>query len=98
MFEQCMKNLREELLKKMGEENITLTELSIRCDVSCRRMSDIVNGEARNISFSTFVSICENADLSYINIFGISNKALFEAELKTLVVTDGKNRYKLHKV
>lgn len=92
-----LSNLRDSILLKMEEGGFTLTEMSIKCDVSARRLSDIVRGEAKDISFSTFINICENSGISYAEIFEIDSFSIFENMLRRFILTDGKYKYKFRK-
>ena len=93
-----MKNLRELILQKMEEKNYTNRDMSIICDVSMRRFVDIKNGKVTNIDLSTLVKICEGAGISYIDVFEFKDMEVFDRAIRGFVLTDGKEKYKLHRV
>lgn len=72
-----MKNLRELILKKMEDENYTISRFADKCEVSEREISRIKNGEANNIRFDVFVKICENSNISYKNVFNLKEDTYY---------------------
>ena len=54
-----LENLRCLILKEMETNNWSLAETAIQCDISTRRLSDIVRGEAKDINLSTLIKICD---------------------------------------
>lgn len=97
-MKQYLRRLRQELIKKMNENHWTITQLSIICDISYHSMCNIVNGNMKDINFSTFVKICDNTQISYIDIFDISNQELFEKEICKYLLSDGHSKFRLKKV
>ena len=72
-MEKYLLNFRNSLIKKMNENNWSITQLAIICDCSYHGMCNIVNGNVNDINFSTFIKICENANISYEDIFEIES-------------------------
>ena len=85
------------LIKKMNENNWNITQLAIICDCSYHGMCNIVNGNVNDINFSTFIKICENANISYEDIFEIESLDSLEKELQKFYVTNGKTKFRLLK-
>lgn len=92
-----MLNFRNSLIKKMNENNWNITQLAIICDCSYHGMCNIVNGNMHDINFSTFIKICENAKISYEDIFEIESLDSLEKELQKFYVTNGKTKFRLRK-
>lgn len=92
---ESLKNLRNELLKKMEENDLNITQLSIICDISYHGMCNIVNGTSNDINLATFEKICENADISYADIFQITDLEIFEKMIKDFFLTDGNIKFQL---
>lgn len=92
-----MLNFRNSLIKKMNENNWNITQLAIICDCSYHGMCNIVNGNVNDINFSTFIKICENANISYEDIFEIESLDSLEKELQKFYVTNGKTKFRLLK-
>ena len=51
-----------------------------------------------DINFSTFIKICENAHISYADIFDIDDNELLEREMRKFNLTNGKMKFVLQKV
>lgn len=92
-----MRRLREELIKKMNQKNCSIKDFSIACDVSYHSMRNIVNGISNDMKLSTFLKLCENANISYAEIFNINNSDVLDFALKSAVFSCGKSRYRLRK-
>lgn len=86
---ESLKNLRNELLKKMEENNWNITQLSIICDISYHGMCNIVNGTSKDINLATFEKICKNAGISYADVFQIKDLEMFNKMIKDFFLTDG---------
>lgn len=54
-----LENLRCLILKEMDTNNWGLAETAIQCDISTRRLSDIVRDKAKDINLSTLIKICD---------------------------------------
>lgn len=96
-MEKYLLNFRNNLIKKMNENNWNITQLAIICDCSYHGMCNIVNGNVNDINFSTFIKICENAKISYEDIFEIESLDSLEKELQKFYVTNGKTKFRLQK-
>lgn len=96
-MEKYLLNFRNSLIKKMNENNWNITQLAIICDCSYHGMCNIVNGNVNDINFSTFIKICENANISYEDIFEIESLDSLEKELQKFYVTNGKTKFRLLK-
>lgn len=97
-MERYLSKFRKNLIKKMNENNWNITQLAIICDCSYHGMCNIVNGNVSDINFSTFVKICENAHISYADIFDINDNELLEREMRKFNLTNGKLKFVLQKV
>ena len=62
---QLIKRLSLLILLKMEEKHLTMEELAIQCDMTYRGLQKIVYLEVNDIKLSTFISICQNADIDY---------------------------------
>ena len=96
-MEKYLLNFRNSLIKKMNENNWTITQLAIICDCSYHGMCNIVNGNVNDINFSTFIKICENANISYEDIFEIESFNSLEKEMKKFYISNGKMKFRLLK-
>lgn len=90
--------LSNELVKKMNENSWSIAQLSIICNVSYHGMYNIVNQNVSDINLSTFIKICENAHISYADIFDIDDNELLKREMKKFYITNGKMKFRLEKV
>ena len=95
--EKYIENLRKSLLLKMESDGCTLAEMSIKCDISVRRLSDIICGKTKNMYLDTFVKICKNNRIPLADVLEIDDSEIFENRLKRLIISDEKNKYKLQK-
>lgn len=96
-MEKYLLNFRNSLIKKMNENNWSITQLAIICDCSYHGMCNIVNGNVNDINFSTFIKICENANISYEDIFEIESFNSLEREMKKFYISNGKMKFRLLK-
>lgn len=96
-MEKYLLNFRNSLIKKMNENNWSITQLAIICDCSYHGMCNIVNGNVNDINFSTFIKICENANISYEDIFEIESFNSLEKEMKKFYISNGKMKFRLLK-
>lgn len=96
-MEKYLLNFRNSLIKKMNENNWSITQLAIICDCSYHGMCNIVNGNMHDINFSTFIKICENANISYEDIFEIESFNSLEKEMKKFYISNGKMKFRLLK-
>lgn len=62
-------SLSEILMKKMWEWDLTVEEMARRCDVSTRKFCEIIYKENKGLRLLTLVTICENANIDYADIF-----------------------------
>lgn len=83
------------VIKRIDEMNCTIEEFSIICDISSREISNIKNRTAKDIKFNTFVKLCENAGISYIDIFGYNDRELVDREIQKFILTDGEQKYSI---
>lgn len=97
-MKKYLSNFRNSLIKKMNENNWNITQLAIICDCSYHNMCNIVNGNFHDINFSTFVKICENANISYKDVFEIESFDSLEKEMKKFYITNGKMKFRIEKV
>lgn len=92
-MEKYLLNLRQELSRKMIENRWSIAQLSIICDISYHAMCNIVNGTVKDINFSTFIKICENAKIPYTKILEIKSTEIFKEELTKCILHNGENEY-----
>lgn len=93
-----LSRLRNELLEKMNENNWSIVQLSIICNVSYHGMYNIVNQNVSDINLSTFIKICENTHISYADIFDIDDNEFLKREMKKFYITNGKMKFKIEKM
>lgn len=72
--------------------------MSSMCHISYHGMCNIVNRNVNDINFSTFIKICENAHISYADIFDIDDNELLEREMRKFNLANGKMKFVLQKV
>ena len=96
-MERYLSRLSSELIKKMDENRWSIAQLSAMCHISYHGMCNIVNGNVNDINFSTFVKICENANISYEDIFEIESFNSLEKEMKKFYISNGKMKFRLLK-
>lgn len=68
-IEIVISHLSEILLYKMGQYELTLDEMAKKCEISKRKLCQVVNKEKRGITMETFVKICKNIQIDYSEIF-----------------------------
>lgn len=98
MMKKYLRNLRDLVLEKMGEGNYTIMEFSVKCDVSYQELCNIKNGKSHNPMFETVVKICENAGISYADVFDCHeefNEKSTQEIVSRFHLTDGDQKYKL---
>lgn len=95
---EYLSRLSEELLKKMRENDWSISHLSAVCNVSYHGIYNIINGNVSDINMSTFIKICENTHISYADIFDIDDNELLEREMRKFNLTNGKMKFILQKV
>lgn len=93
-----LSRLSNELVKKMNQNNWSIMQLSMICNISYHGMYNIVNEKVSDINFSTFIKICENTHISYADIFDIDDNELLEREMRKFNLTNGKMKFVLQKV
>lgn len=101
MKEKYLKNLAEQILKKIETENYTIVRFADECGVSLREINNIKNRKVKNISFDTLVKICDTHNISYADIFDYHIKIdenLRNLVISELVLTDGKTTYFLSRM
>ena len=67
--EIALKNLSNALIMEQARLNLTNIEMSLRCDLSFRNYCRIIYGENKSVKIETLISICENTDITYSDIF-----------------------------
>lgn len=93
-----LSRLSNELVKKMNQNNWSIIQLSMICNISYHGMYNIVNEKVSDINLSTFIKICENTHISYVDIFDIDDNELLEREMRKFNLTNGKMKFILQKV
>ena len=93
-----LSRLSNELVKKMNQNNWSIIQLSMICNISYHGMYNIVNEKVSDINLSTFIKICENTHISYADIFDIDDNELLEREMRKFNLTNGKMKFVLQKV
>lgn len=93
-----LSRLSNELVKKMNQNNWSIIHLSMICNISYHGMYNIVNEKVSDINLSTFIKICENTHISYVDIFDIDDSELLEREMRKFNLTNGKLKFVLQKV
>ena len=93
-----LSRLSNELVKKMNQNNWSIIQLSMICNISYHGMYNIVNEKVSDINLSTFIKICENTHISYADIFDINDNELLEREMRRFNLTNGKMKFILQKV
>ncbi|EOS48343.1 hypothetical protein C810_01433 [Lachnospiraceae bacterium A2] len=58
-MEQCMENLRHQLLRYMGRTGCSMKRMSQECGISIRELNYILDGKKKDIRLSTVVRISE---------------------------------------
>ena len=96
-MERYLTRLSNQLIRKMDENRWSIAQLSAMCHISYHGMCNIVNGNVNDINFSTFIKICENAHISYADIFDIDDNELLEREMRKFNLSNGKMKFKLLK-
>lgn len=87
-IKEVMENLKNEMWGKINENDFTLTQFAIRCDMSYGNLRRILNGDSKDISASMLLNICENADIKIEKIFDIPDFDFKKIEF--IVKYDGK--------
>ena len=64
-----MENLRNEIWKKMVENDYTLKKFSQLCGISYGNLRKIISGKNNDISASTILKICKNSGIKINDIF-----------------------------
>ena len=64
-----IEKLSEILLKQMWDSNRTIEEMARICDISTRKYCEIIYKEKKGLRLSTLLSVCENAGISYSDVF-----------------------------
>ena len=93
-----LSRLSNELVKKMNQNNWSIIQLSMICNISYHGMYNMVNEKVSDINLSTFIKICENTHISYVDIFDIDDSELLEREMRKFNLTNGKLKFVLQKV
>ena len=83
-MERYLTRLSNQLIRKMGENDWSITQLSTICNVSYHGIYNIINGNVSDINLSTLIKICENTHISYADIFDIDNTELLDHTMKKL--------------
>lgn len=96
--EMVLKNLRDELWKVINSRDMNLTEFSVYCGISYENLHQILNSKKKDMQLSTLISICENANISYAEIFEITNSEIFEHEILKMILSDGKKNYRITRI
>lgn len=81
----------------MDENRWSIAQLSAMCHISYHGMYNIVNEKVSDINLSTFIKICENTHISYVDIFNIDDNELLEREMRKFNLSNGKMKFKLQK-
>ena len=95
---EYLSRLSEELLKKMRENDWSHSHLYSVCNFAYHGNYNIINVNVSDINMSTFIKICENAHISYADIFDINDNELLEREMRKFNLTNGKMKFILQKV
>lgn len=77
-----IKNLSDNLFYIMCQKGFTIKEMSIECDISTRKICEIIYGEDKGIRLSTLENISDRV--------GIPISALIERDLKQEKEFEGK--------
>lgn len=96
-IEKFMSNLRKAIRNELNRRNCSLSDFAFSCDISCECLCGIMRKKTLNPKISTIISICENSEIDYSEIFEIQNIELFEEVLKSFYITNGKTKYELAK-
>ena len=67
--EKYIKRLSVIVLYEMGKHELTNAQMAKKCGISLRKLEEIICAEHKGIRFETFITICENAQINYSNIF-----------------------------
>lgn len=97
-MKRYLSRLSSELIQKMDDNHWSIAQMSAMCHISYHGMCNIVNGNVNDINFSTFIKICENAHISYANIFDVDDSELLEKEMKKFILSNGKLNFSIQKV
>lgn len=65
--------LRDKLLDIMGAADYTMKEMSQKCNISERKLSEIINREPKGLCFSTLVRISDSLCIPISDLIGCEN-------------------------
>ena len=82
----------------MEERGWSTTQLSIQCDLTPRRMGDILSGRATGITFSTFVTICERLKIQYADVFDLDGNDYADNVIPTYIITNGEKQFRICRI
>lgn len=94
-IDQLMDNLRVYIGRELGVE--TMMDFSLRCGISYKCLCDIIYKETKSIDCKTLIKICENSNISYSDLFEISDSDIFESMIKKINLQFAGEKYIIQK-
>lgn len=96
-IEILMENLRRKIGEELSKKSYTMSAFSEKCGISEECLHGILYRRTRSADCETIIKICENSEISYADLFDISENEIFKKMLKNFCFTDGENEYSLVK-
>lgn len=66
--ERVIARLSDILLDEMGKEELTISEMAVKCGVSKRKLCNIIYREKKGLMVETLLTICENLNIDCAEI------------------------------
>jgi len=72
-MKKILDRLAELVNFEIRKKNETILSFSVKCEISYNEMRKICNRKAKDVKISTIHKICENSDITMVDIF-VPNK------------------------
>lgn len=66
--ERVIERLSDILLGEMGKEELTISEMAVKCGISKRKLCNIIYKEKKGLLVETLLTICENMNIDCVEI------------------------------
>lgn len=96
-MEKFLKNLSNLISAEICRIDCTYSYFADKCGLSRDEIRKIVNLSKKDINVSTILKICENSEISILDIFQCSDIDIFERMLRKFVFTNGEKSYQFCK-
>lgn len=96
-IEKLMENLRDEILREVGEKDCSISVFAGLCGVSQECLYGILYKRSKSVDCNTIIKICENSGISYTSLFEIKDVEIFDRLLRNFEFTNGDVSYKICK-